>query len=450
LNPQQKISPAFEPYLASSQQRDSLEAIVIYRSPPIKRPPTRSSRGRATRRRFQAAAQADAHRDIETRIARSYLDKVSGKVEDDVEVETIGSSALPAITVEVTPSTLEELATQPEVLAILPNQRIHLIRPHAIQYDSLAKQEIRSQMTWGLQELQVHDIWHKSQGEGVNVGILDTGVFGEHPLLENRVTEFVMIDPLGRRISASPMFDANGHGTHVAGTIAGGATPDGISVGVAPKAHVHMGAVLVGDTTLRTLLEGIDWCVQKGSDILNLSLGFNYYEPLFSQVFEVLIDQYEMLPVVAIGNENQGNSSSPGNAHNALGVGAVEVMGRSRMEVAFFSSGASLVFPDLSPGTVITKPDIVAPGAQIYSAIPPVLRSDGAYMYAYMDGTSMATPHVAGVAALLMAAQPKAAIRDIMQAIKETALHPAGDDHRPDNRWGYGLIQAEQAMLALA
>ena len=156
-----------------------------------------------------------------------------------------------------------------------------------------------------------------------------------------------MIDPLGRRISASPMFDANGHGTHVAGTIAGGETPDGIAVGVAPKAQIHMGAVLVGDTTLRTLLEGIDWCVQKGSDVLNLSLGFNYYEPLFTQVFDVLIDQYEILPVVAIGNENQGNSSSPGNAHNALGVGAVEMMGRNRLEVAFFSSGASLVFPDL-------------------------------------------------------------------------------------------------------
>ncbi|MFN2203380.1 MAG: S8 family serine peptidase [Caldilineaceae bacterium] len=446
MNPLDKISPAFEPYLANSHRLDRQEAVVIYRAPPIKRPPTRSSRGRATRRRYQAVVQAEAHRDIETRILRSYLDNV----DENVQVDTIGESALPAVTVEVTQHSLEELAKQPDVLAILPNQRIHLIRPQAIQYDSLAKQEIRSKMTWGLEQLEVQKLWHKTMGEGINVGVLDTGAFGEHPLLEHRIAEFVMIDPLGRRIAASPMFDANGHGTHVAGTIAGGQTPDGIAVGVAPKAKIHMGAVLVGDTTLRTLLEGIDWCVQMGSDILNLSLGFNYYEPHFTQVFDVLIDQYEMLPVVAIGNENQGNSSSPGNAYNALGVGAVETMGRSRLEVSFYSSGASLVFPDLAPGTIITKPDIVAPGSQVYSAIPPVLRSDGAYLYAYMDGTSMATPHVSGVAALLMAANPKASIRDIAQAIKETALHPAGDDHRPDNRWGYGLIQAEQAMLALA
>ncbi len=136
-----------------------------------------------------------------------------------------------------------------------------------------------------------------------------------------------MIDPLGRRINAAPMFDGNGHGTHVCGTIAGGETPDGVAIGVAPQARINMAAVLVGDATIRTLLEGIDWCIQKGSDVINMSLGFNYYEPLFTQIFEVLIDRYEMLPVVAVGNENQGNTSSPGNAYNALGVGAVEKMG---------------------------------------------------------------------------------------------------------------------------
>lgn len=446
MNPQDKISPAFEPYLSDSKRRDKHEAVVIYRTPPVEKPPTRTHRGRSTRRRYQAVAQAEAHREIERRILGPYLEHTDA----DMQAESIGASALPAITVEVTPSSLLTLAKQPDVLAILPNQRIHLIRPETVQYEALAKQEVRSGMTWGLEQLDIPNMWSKTQGQGVSVGVLDTGVFGEHPLLENRISEFVMIDPLGRRIAASPMFDANGHGTHVSGTIAGGETPDGIAVGVAPKAKIHMAAVLVGDTTIRTLLEGIDWCIQMGSDVLNMSLGFNYYEPLFTQVFDVLIDQYEILPVVAIGNENQGNSSSPGNAHNALGVGAVEKMARNRLEVAFFSSGASLVFPGFEPNTIVTKPDVVAPGVQVYSAIPPVLRSDGAYLYAYMDGTSMATPHVAGIAALLMAAHPKASIRDIVQAVKETAVHPAGDEQRPDNRWGHGLIRPEQAMLALA
>lgn len=405
------------------------------------------SRGeRATRRKRQAYVQAAAHREVERRIVGECLELADA----GMLAEPIGAGALPALTVEVTPHTLLSLAKQSDVIAILPNQRIHLIQPEGIQYQELAKHEVRSRMTWGLEQLGLPRLWEKTKGQGVSVGVLDTGVFGDHPVLQDRIADFIMVDPLGRRITAAPTFDANGHGTHVCGTIAGGETPDGVAIGIAPQSQVHMAAVLVGDATIRTLLEGIDWCIQKGSDVINMSLGFSYYEPLFTQVFDVLIDRYEILPVVAVGNENQGNSSSPGNAYNALGVGAVEKMARNRVDVAFFSSGASLVFPGQEPNHMVTKPDVVAPGVQVYSAIPPVLRSDGAYMYAYMDGTSMATPHAAGLAALLMAARPKASIPDIVQAIKETAKHPAGHGRRPDNRWGHGLIQPEEALAALA
>ena len=98
---------------------------------------------------------------------------------------------------------------------------------------------------------------------------------------------------------------------------------------------------------------------------------------------------------------------------------------------------------------MVTKPDLVAPGAQVYSCIPPEKRPDGTYEYAYMDGTSMATPHVAGVAALLMAAKPDAPVEDIITVLKETAKHPEGTARRPDNRWGYGLIQPVEALKAL-
>ena len=139
--------------------------------------------------------------------------------------------------------------------------------------------------------------------------------------------------------------------------------------------------------------------------------------------------------MVAIGNENHGNSSSPGNAYNPLSVGAVEkVPKRRNTQVAGFSSGASLDFLGDQKNALVNKPDVVAPGVQVYSCIPPVQRDEGTFEYDYMDGTSMATPHVAGCAALLMAAKPEAPVVEIIRALKETAVHPGGAALRPDNR----------------
>ena len=125
-------------------------------------------------------------------------------------------------------------------------------------------------------------------------------------------------------------------------------------------------------------------------------------------------------------------------------------MARNKPAVAFFSSGASLVFPGAEPNALVTKPDIVAPGVQVFSSVPPVKTPEGTYEYSYMDGTSMATPHVAGVAALLMAARPEAQITDITLVLKETAEHPEGVARRPDNRWGYGLVRPVEALKALS
>ncbi|MCH7745731.1 MAG: S8 family serine peptidase, partial [Chloroflexi bacterium] len=225
-------------------------------------------------------------------------------------------------------------------------------------------------------------------------------------------------------------------------------TSDGVYIGVAPEANLFVAGVLIGQATLRTLIEGISWAVEKGADIINMSLGFSYYEPLFEEVFKILIDQYSVIPVVAIGNENHGNSSSPGNAPSCLSVGAIERLPRRKLEVATFSSGASLVFPG-TENDMVTKPDVAAPGAQVYSSIPPEERPDGTHEYTYMDGTSMAAPHVAGVAALLMAAAPDAPVTDIIKVLKDTARHPGGAQRRPDNRWGYGMIRPVEALNAL-
>ena len=447
-----KISPAFEQYLSEGRPNDKRDAIVIYRPAKEEAPRIRGSmralKARLDDVKMRAAARGPIQEKLLTNYQRAGAKHLTG--DKGLQCTPIGGDTLPVVAAQVTKRTLPELAAQPEVVAILPNQKIHLIKPKEVDYDELGRQENKDKMTWGLKQLGIHDVWSKAKtkGKGINVAVLDTGVHGDHPALKGRVKDFIVIDPLGRRITSNPTFDCGNHGTHVCGTIAGGKAPGGISIGVAPEANLFVAGVLVGDATLQTLMEGITWAIEQGADIISMSLGFDYYEPLFAEVFKMLIEQYGVLPVVAVGNENHGNTSSPGNAHNAFSIGALEKMPRSKVDIPFFSSGASLVFPG-APVALVTKPDVVAPGVQIFSCIPPERTSGGTFEYSYMDGTSMATPHAAGVAALLMSAKPQAPVTDIIEAIKKTAKHPLGVDSRPDNRWGYGMIQPLEALNAL-
>lgn len=441
-----KISQSFEALLANRGPNDRCDAIVIYKSP------GREPRARGRLRELKAKldsikrSQRRTQRKISAHYQEISMRAFGGKSE--LTISEVGGSALPIGKAAVTRRTLPALAENPDVVAILPNQRIHLLKPKRIDFTELRKRETRSGLTWGLEALDVPELWRTSKGQDINVAVLDTGVYGDHPALNDRIKDFVVIDPLGRRIAAQPAFDGGSHGTHVCGTIAGGKADGRVSIGVAPEANLLVGAVLVGESTLLTLLEGLSWAIEKEVDIVNMSLGFTYYEPLFAIVFERLLS-FGLLPVVAIGNENHGNTSSPGSAHNALSVGAAEQVSAKKLDVAFFSSGASLVFPGQEPEAFVTKPDVAAPGVDVLSSIPPERRVDGTHEYAYFDGTSMATPHVAGVAALLMAAEPDSPVEDIARALKETAHHPGGEEARPDNRWGYGIIRPVEALKAL-
>lgn len=449
-----KISSAFDAFLADSEPNDKRDAIVIYRAP--QDAPTRSESKDPADRLDYVRARAESQRKVHASVVEAYrregprrlAKRLAGRIE--LAASSVGSDVLPVSQVEITRKTLPVLAEQPDVVAILPNQKLRPMEPRVVDHRAATNAETKAGLTWGLKTLGVREMWNTTEGEHINVAVLDTGVHGDHLCLSGRVQKFLVIDPLGRHIEASPSFDSARHGTHVCGTIAGGKTSDGISIGVAPRSNLLAAGVLVGNATLRTLMEGMAWAVENGAHIINMSLGFTYYEPMFVEIFRTLIHNYDILPVVAVGNENHGSTSSPGNASNALSVGAAARTARGGTDVAFFSSGASLVFPGQSD-PLVTKPDVVAPGVRVYSCIPPERQSqDGIFEYSYMDGSSMASPHVAGVAALLMAAHRNAAVSDISRVLKETAKHPGGPDSRPDNRWGWGMIRPMDALGALS
>lgn len=256
-------------------------------------------------------------------------------------------------------------------------------------------------------------------GTGVRVAILDTGVDASHPDLQGRVA-------LARDFSGSGSTnDLFGHGTHVASIVGGtGAASEGSREGVAPAAELLSGKVLndAGFGLSSWIIEGMEWSVAEGADVVNMSLGgaaTDGTDPL-SQAVDSLTASSGALFVVAAGNNGPTTRtvSSPGAASSALTVGAVS---KSDTLASFSSRGPRI-------GDFAIKPDITAPGVGIAAARAsdtsmgtPI---DGSYTRA--SGTSMATPHVAGAAALLAQQRPGWDAGDLKAALVSSASPRTG------------------------
>ncbi|MEV8639266.1 S8 family serine peptidase [Streptosporangium sp. NPDC051023] len=230
-------------------------------------------------------------------------------------------------------------------------------------------------------------------GAGVKVAVLDTGVDATHPDLSGRVS--AQADFTG----SADLADRNGHGTHIASTIAGsGAASGGTYKGVAPGVSILAGKVCAIFCEESALLAGMQWAGEQGAKVVNLSLGgadTPEIDPLESAV-ETLTQRYGMLFVVAAGNSGDERSvESPASADAALAVGAVT----KSDELADFSSRG----PRAADSAL--KPEITAPGVDIVAAHAKDAPS-GEGSYIAMSGTSMSTPHVAGAAAILAGQHP--------------------------------------------
>lgn len=252
MSMKQKLSAEFDVLIANSGSNEKRDAIVIYRASNDQNLLI-SSKDRTDRLKY-IKQRADQQRMVYGSFAQAYQARhLASKIE--LKASSVGSNVLPVAQVEVTSETLLDLAEQPDVVAVLSNQRLHSIEPTAVDYRAASSTESKAGFTWGLMALGVPELWNTTKGEHITVAVLDTGVHGDHPCLSGRVQKFVLVDPLGRRIDASPSFDSGRHGTHVCGTIAGGKTKNGIAIGVAPQANLLAAGVLVGNPTLRTLIE---------------------------------------------------------------------------------------------------------------------------------------------------------------------------------------------------
>src|SRR5438128_7072910 len=155
---ERKISPAFEQFLAESGPHDKRDAIIIYHAPASEEERQKERLRSLSKRLDYVRARAAAQGPIQAKLMEDYR-KVSGKTQPgratrrELEMSPIGANTLPVAAVQVTRRLLPELAARPDVVAIMPNQKIRLIKPKAVNPADLGKQETKDKITWGLKQL---------------------------------------------------------------------------------------------------------------------------------------------------------------------------------------------------------------------------------------------------------------------------------------------------------
>jgi subtilase family protein len=338
---------------------------------------------------------------------------------------------------------LGRLAATPGIAEVWPNVTYHALR------DTAGPQQIGANKLWGPNL--------ETAGGGMKIGIIDDGLEASHPYFNaagysypsgfpKGQTRFTTPKVIVQRTFAPPSpaykyantpFDPTQsfHATHVAGIAAGDLTPvsgAGTISGVAPRAYLGNYKALTIPTpdfgldgNSAEIAAAIEAAVSDGMNVINLSLGEPEVEPSRDIVVKAIDGAAAsgVVPVVAAGNDFEdfgyGSVSSPGNAPGAITVAAVDSTNR----IADFSSAGP------TPLSLQMKPDVAAPGVNVLSSLP---ASDGTY--GLLSGTSMATPHVAGAAALLKERHPSWTVPQIKSALEQT-----GDPTRTGSAPGEAL-----------
>ena len=298
--------------------------------------------------------------------------------------------------------------------------------------------------------IKANSLWSKYDGTGVKVAVLDTGVDSNHPDLKGKVADKVSFAK-----DESPE-DGNGHGTHVAGIIAGsGASSGGRYKGVAPGVSLMNIKVLnnEGYGPASSIMEGIEYAVDNGADIISMSLGGSIWPPdgndPLSMTANAAVDAGVIVTVAAGNSGVPFQINTPAVARKVISVGA----STKDDQIAQYSSQGPTWDHRI-------KPEVVAPGGASPITFDPAglgivsIKAAGSLLdkmnpnngvdkyYIALSGTSMATPHVSGVAALLLQAYPKLTPEQIKQRLMNTGVDLGSD---PINQ-GAGRIDSVSAL----
>lgn len=274
---------------------------------------------------------------------------------------------------------------------------------------------------WGISRVNAPKVWTTTTADPIKVAIVDTGIDIKHPDLKENLKGGV-----NAIWATSSYTDDNGHGTHVAGTVAAVNNNFGV-VGVGPKIDLYAVKVLdrKGSGYLSDVIEGLDWAIANGMQVVNMSLGTSSDVQSFHDAV-ARVNAAGIVQVAAAGNSG-GAVNYPAAYSEVIAVSATD---QADVIASWSSRGAEV--------------DLAAPGVSIYSTYK-------GSAYSTLSGTSMASPHVAGAAALVLSiptkcdynSDGKCSPAEVQQRLEETArdLGAVGKD----NLYGSGLIDAEKA-----